>query len=232
MPNSPQRSAKQSSAGQAYAGNVGSSSNADGDLPPQGTQSHGSGTDQSSEPPVVQSTKLKPDYAPLSELSKWLEDNLGTESYGAPRVFDLYTLLAVTLAFALMFACLRLIEPLLLSSLPQVAIALGIFVTLIAIAQLALWGGNKPRLASIVAGPAIWFVIALGLTAQNPRQFLNPAAMAGLLCSSILGVFAGYLGGGMVAGVFLLADAFRKQFVKPSKEEDEPDNDDFIFDDR
>ncbi len=180
------------------------------------------------EPPIVAPVGADAQNAPFSEFSQWLEDTLGSESYGAPRVFDLYTLLAVTLAFALMFAFLRLIEPLLFNSLPQVAISLGTFVTLIAVAQLALWGGNKPRLASIVVGPIIWFVIGIGLTSQNPRMFLSLPAMLGLLCSTVIGLAAGYLGGAMVAGVFLLADTFRKHLVRQAKDEG-PANDDFIF---
>ncbi|MCR9295739.1 MAG: hypothetical protein NXI32_23725 [bacterium] len=187
----------------------------------------------SAEPPVVTRPGSQGKFSeqPFSEFSQWLEDTLGSESYGAPRVFDLFTLLAVTLAFALMFALLRLIEPLLLSDLPLVAISLGTFVTLIAIAQLALWGGNKPRLASVVAGPAIWFVIAMGLTARNPQNYLSIFAMLGLLGSSILGVLAGYLGGAVVAGVFLVADTFRKRFVNPRRELP-ASNDDFIFQDK
>lgn len=183
------------------------------------------------EPPIV-SKQLGHDSGKVNhvtDFSQWLDDTLGSASYGAPRVFDLYTLLAVTLAFALLFAFLRLIEQLLLESLPLVAISIGVFVTLTAIAQLALWGGQKPRLASLVAGPVIWIMLFVGLAMQDPRRLLSVGSLAGCLCSAVLGIFFGYLGGAMVAGVFLLADVFRKQFLRES-DTDIQSSDDAIWD--
>lgn len=196
----------------------------------------GASTPSSDDPPVVCRPLVElrdqpPARSARSDLlSQWasrLEAQLSTESYGAPRVFDLFTLLAITLAFALLFSFLRLIEPLLLDRLPQATLSIGAFVTLTAIAQLALWGGKKPRVASLVAGPPIWILISLGFALQNPRTLANPFQLSGMLCLSIFGIPAGYLGGALVAGVFLLADIFRRHFMRQPP--DEASNDDAIW---
>lgn len=164
----------------------------------------------------------------FADSYQWLDEHLGGKSYGAPRVFDLFTLLAVTLAFAILFAFLRLLEPLLLATLPQVAVAITAFVTLTAIAQITLLDGNKPRLASLLAGPPIWLVVSLGLCLQD-LSLLNFAFLILLVMLSVLGIPAGYLGGAMVAGVFLLADSFRQKFMRRENRVDPDANDDAIW---
>ena len=163
-----------------------------------------------------------------SEFAQWIEDTLGSESYGAPRVFDLFTMLAITLAFALLFAFMKLIEPLLQASLPQVALVVSLFLTFTAMAQAVLWGGKKPRLASIAAGPVVWLLTFLFVGMQAPGAFLTLTSVVGNVCLSVLGFPVGYLAGGMVAGVFLLADVFRKRFLSGNADE-LPVNDDAIF---
>ncbi|RMF40280.1 MAG: hypothetical protein D6753_12035 [Planctomycetota bacterium] len=163
-------------------------------------------------------------------LGKWwayLTDILEREAYGAPRVFDLFTLLAVTVAWALLFALLRVLEPLLEGSLPYVALGVGCYITLIAICQMVLFHGEKPRVASVVGGPIAWLATALivGLVA-GPRSWLELLrwGMANL-CFSPIGFFFGYLAGGAVAGVFLLADAFRQHYLAGRPQEDAGDDD-------
>ncbi len=185
-------------------------------------------------PPVVLPplSGMGPSSSPETHLfrdaGEWLDDVLGGESYGAPRVFDLFTLLAITLAFALLLASLRLIKPLLPAELETVAITLGGFVSGIAIFQLALWGGKKPRLASLVAGPILWCLIFAAFTLGHPQNLLNPAVLMSGVCSSILGIPTGYLGGAMVAGVFLVADFFRTKYLRKPRSVDS-ENDDQIF---
>ena len=185
------------------------------------------------DPPVVMHKvrQLPPPTSEMGDIVSWLDHTLGKESYGAPRVFDLFTLLAVTLAFATMFMALRWLAPAMNASLPACTMALGSFVTLTAIAQLALWNGEKPRLASVVAGPVVWMITAIGMLLPNPRVFLVPETLLGVICSSFIGIAAGYLAGAMVAGVFLLADAFRKRFLSGNSSAPEPENDDHIWND-
>lgn len=163
-------------------------------------------------PPVVVSKRYRGN--PASEFSDFIQDVLGSQSYGAPRVFDLYTLLAVTLAFALLFSSLRLLEPLFPNSIPQIALALASFLTLTAISQMVLWGGKQPRLASLFAGPFCWIAVGLMIALQSPATFRRIETPLGIICSSVLGIFAGYLMGGLVAGVFLLAEMLRSKFQK------------------
>ena len=162
----------------------------------------------------------------------WIDRVIGGDSYGAPRVFDLFTLMAITLAFALLFASLRLIEPLLLINISGVAIYLGTFVTGIAIFQLALWGGDRPRLASLVGGPFLVLGLTLAVEIWQPTgRFVDFTPSVWLMRSVtalVFGIPAGYLGGAMVAGVFLIADLLRAKFL--SKVSRPPNgNDDEVF---
>jgi hypothetical protein len=185
----------------------------------------------SSEPPILTPPHLRSDSDGVwREWWESIDQVLGSESYGAPRVFDLFTMLAITLAFACLFAVLRLAEPLMPGELDEVAICLGCFVTGIAIAQIALWGGKKPRIASLVAGPICWFLILAGLNLPYASQWRNSWFYLGGLCSSVLGIPAGYLGGALVAGVFLIADFFRQRFLHAMPSQP-ADNDDAIFSD-
>lgn len=181
----------------------------------------------SSEPPIVYPQVIDPPRVgssgggisvPILKLQSVVEDWLGTSTYGAPRVFDLFTLLAVTLAFALLFAFMRFIEPVFPDTIPEISLALASFLTLTAIAQMVLWGGKKPRLASLVAGPINWILVAVILAVQAPRLYTRLHFSLGVLCSAVLGIFVGYLMGGLVAGVFLLADQFRRRFASNTEE--------------
>jgi hypothetical protein len=192
-------------------------------------------SNDSREPPRVL-PPLEPDeYAPRSsshsirESREWLERVLGSESYGAPRVFDLFTLLAITLAFAMLMASLRLLQPLLLGELETLTTAIGLFVAGIAVFQMALLGGNNPRLASLLAGPVLLFVLTVSFSAGQPAKLLDPKLYVAALCSSVfLGLPAGYLGGAMVAGVFLIADFFRCRYLRQPERSGHV-NDDDIF---
>jgi len=183
-------------------------------------------------PPLEPDKNLpSPASQSIRETGQWLERVLGSESYGAPRVFDLFTLLAITLAFAMLMASLRLLQPLLLGELETLTTAIGLFVAGIAVFQMALWGGNNPRLASLLAGPVLLFVLSVSFNAGQPAKLLDPRLYAAALCSSVfLGLPAGYLGGAMVAGVFLIADFFRCRYLRQPERSGQV-NDDHIFGD-
>ncbi len=153
--------------------------------------------------------------SPAASWIDYVANSWDKEAYGVPRVFDLFTLLAVMMAWALLFAFLQMLEPLFEGELPAVALGLGCYITLIAICQVVLFRGKKPRQASILGGPPAWLLTVLVVTlAAGPRSALDVflVGVAGLVTSPI-GFLLGYLAGGMVAGVFLLADAFRKRFM-------------------
>lgn len=162
------------------------------------------------------------------ESGEWLDRVLNEKTYGAPRVFDLFTLLAVTLAFAVLLGSLRLMQPVLAGNLAMMASSIGLFVAGLAAFQAFLWRGGRPRLASLIAGPCLLFVLIVVSGVRQPQELLDWSRYVRAFCSAIaFGVPAGYSGGAMVAGVFLIADAFRRRFMPPA--EPQPANDDEIF---
>lgn len=163
------------------------------------------------DPPVV----VPPDYPddPLSQGWLYLVESLSEPAYGASRVFDLFTLMAITLAFGMLFGAMKA-----LGANPEAFFGVTTFVTLVAVGQMLLFGGKNPRLASVVGGPFVLVLTVIMLDAIWFRRF-DPTY---LCCTFPLGAPAGYLAGGMVAGVFLIADEIRKRYPsKPTTEEDE-----------
>ena len=145
---------------------------------------------------------------PLEQFWKAMLATLSEPAHGAQRVFDLFTLMAITLAFGLLFGLLKA-----LGASPEVFFAVTAFVTFVAIGQMLFFGGNSPRLASLVGGP-----IALALTLISVSIWYNSWAIVQFVCSLPLGVPAGYLAGGMVAGVFLIADLLREKLSRHKEE--------------
>ncbi len=134
--------------------------------------------------------------------------------YGATRVFDLFTLMAITLAFAAMFAWLKFLAPILEGSPLEISLGVGGFVTLTALSQMFLFGGRKPRAASLVAGPVLLLFVAQVFIVPEFERYNNGSpnlATLGVL-SVLFGVPGGYLAGAVIAGVFLIADALRGRY--------------------
>lgn len=145
---------------------------------------------------------------PLEKFWRSLVASLSEPAYGAQRVFDLFTLMAITLAFGLLFGAMKA-----LGVIPEIFFAVTSFVTFIAILQMLLFGGNSPRIASLVGGP-----IALALTEVCLSVWYGRWEIVPIVCSLPFGIPAGYLAGGMVAGVFLVADLLREKLT-PHKDE-------------
>ena len=139
--------------------------------------------------------------------------------YSAPRRYDLATMFVVSVAYAVLFAVMRSLQ-----AGPLMFVTIGLFFTVIAAAQALLFKGNSPRLASCIAG-SLYLVgsnaAVFLLTSVNPLQpfrivsSILPAA-GGLICVAVSGAICGYIGGALVAGVFLAADQLRRgrQFLK------------------
>ena len=187
-----------------------------------------------SEPPLVLPPWADSQPSQASEThffrdsGEWLDRILSEKTYGAPRVFDLFTLLAVTLAFALLLGALRLLQPAVAGNLAVLASVVGLFVSGLAAFQAIMWKGMRPRLASLVAGPCLMLMLIVAFSIRQPSDLLDWTIYAQALCSAVsFGIPAGYLGGALVAGVFLLADAFRQRFMPPQGAP--PANDDEIF---
>jgi hypothetical protein len=138
--------------------------------------------------------------------------------YGAPRVFDLFTLLAITLFFALLFALLGYIAPAFEASADLVTVVISVYVTFVALGQATLFKSQNPRLASIVAGPIAFFLVGLVLWLYSGNTSRSDQVIFLVFASLLVGGFTGYLAGGIAAGVFLLADNFRKYFLATNNE--------------
>ena len=139
--------------------------------------------------------------------------------YSAPRRYDLATMFVVSVAYAVLFAVMRLLQ-----AGPLVFVTTGLFFTAIAAAQALLFTGNAPRLASCIAG-SLYFVgsnaaFMLLNSVNQSQQFRLVssiiAAVGGLICVAVSGAICGYVGGALVGGVFLVADQLRRgrQFLK------------------
>ncbi len=152
------------------------------------------------------------------DLKKLTNGDGSTKAYGAPRVFDLFTLLAITLFFAVLFALLGLLAPALDASASDLTFVISAFVTIVGFSQMWLFGSNNPRLASLVSGP-VGFSLISWTQMMISGRFRIEGIVVSLCVSIFLGPLFGYLGGAVVAGVFLVADKFRLQFMKPSSAE-------------
>ena len=124
--------------------------------------------------------------------------------YSAPRRFDLATMFVVIIVYSCLlglFVGVRLPN--------QATFSVLGFLTAVAIAQPALFGGKMPRLASVIVGgvalPLI-FVLLNFLVMGAPLSY----ALMGCVCCLPLGISFGYLAGALVGGVFLIADWVRQ----------------------
>lgn len=126
--------------------------------------------------------------------------------YSAPRRFDLSTILAVTAAYSVGLAMLRGFD-----TPPPVMLYFAIFITIVGVAQAMLFGGNKPRLASVLTGIVISFLGILFVPHIGRFHSATVGDLIGFafLVSISLGPLFGYLAGGLVGGVFLVADKLR-----------------------
>jgi hypothetical protein len=136
-----------------------------------------------------------------------------TKIYSAPRRFDLATIFVVTFAYSLFFAALSS-----LGTPPALSVIFGVFISVVAVGQALLYGGNNGRIASIITGavaavPVTWALIIWAA----PR---NMVALLILLApiGAMVGAACGYLAGTLVGGVFLVADKLRVFFAKNSDE--------------
>lgn len=125
--------------------------------------------------------------------------------YSAPRRFDLATIFVVIIFYSCLlglFVGFGVPDEITLSILG--------FLTVIAVAQPVMFGGRKPRLASVVVGGLAWPVLFILTTFMSGRMVPTSAVLFGGLCSIPIGLMFGYLGGATVGGVFLIADLVRR----------------------
>ncbi len=125
--------------------------------------------------------------------------------YSVPRRFDLATIIVVTIAYALLFATLRLMR-----CQPIAFVVVAGFITCVGIGQALFFGGKRPRISSVLVGVVclVGTCMVFALFRGWPRFDVRTAALA--LRSAIAGAFSGYTAGVIVGSVFLISDVMRK----------------------
>ena len=126
--------------------------------------------------------------------------------YSAPRRFDLATLFVVMIVYACLLGLFVGV------GVPdEVMFSILGFLTAVAISQPALFGGNMPRLSSVIVGgvalPLIFTMFSI--FKLHHRMSSMDILLGGASCVP-LGASFGYLAGAMVGGVFLVADLVRQ----------------------
>jgi putative addiction module component (TIGR02574 family) len=146
----------------------------------------------------------------------------GSKVYAAPRRFDLATIFIVTVAYSLLFGGFSLLE-----APPAVSLAVGGFITLVGIGQALLFGGNRPRTASLVVGTVLYALSTIAWwLMMGPRAYPTSMFLVAATYLLIGGAMLGYLAGVMVGGVFFLADLLRRVRRSRSRQEEPFANED------
>ncbi len=150
-----------------------------------------------------------------------------SKAYGVPRRFDMATLFVCVAGYMFLFAGLRLLstQPGMLGWIrPTTYFKIAGLITAVGLGQAVLFGGRKPREASLAIG--IVYTVLLTLThvlAHELRSIrLSVHSSEILFVAVLLGCLGGYLSGAMVAGVFLVADRLRRRLGWTSLEASEP----------
>jgi hypothetical protein len=128
---------------------------------------------------------------------------------GATRRFSLAAILAIVFLFAVLFG--------LLSSLgapPWVFAGAAAFVTAVGLGQAYVFGGRRPREASLLTG-SLCLVLTLAVTVGR-MQFLDGEAQSislvvAVVVAPLLGGGLGYLIGALIGGAFLVADRWTRK---------------------
>jgi len=142
---------------------------------------------------------------------------------GVPRRFAIGTAMLITAMYSVLFAVMKS-----LGAHAIVMVIVALFFTVVGAAQMLLFGGRKPREASLIAGAVFWgaaptvgFLIAR-FSIGSPPGAQPFAIVGGLLCgtlgSALLGVVLGYVAGCLTAGVFLILNRIDRALHGPRPE--------------
>jgi hypothetical protein len=146
-----------------------------------------------------------------------------SELYSAPRRFDLATIFVVTAAYSLLFGAMSAFND---YFGPVSKTAVGLLVTIVAVVQAFYKDTANPRGVSVVTGAIAQTMIMILIEMFEPRLLPQPALLVVIFCGVLGGAVSGYLAGVLVGGVFLVADALRKRFVRDTEQMHEFESDD------
>ena len=139
---------------------------------------------------------------------------MSDRTYTIPNRFGLRAVLLVIAIFAIVFAVTKAVE----AELRVVAPVLS-FIVLVCLAQM-LFGG-LPRVASAIVGGLVFPISAYINPMFDGHNRLQSLSWLDLFWFITCGLLAGYLGGVLLAGIFLVADCLRenreKIYVVPRK---------------
>lgn len=135
-------------------------------------------------------------------------------NYSTLRRFDLATLFVVTAIYALLLGVLTLLKV-----SPWASLAVAGLIPLVGIGQAILFRGRRPRLAAALVG-LIYFSAWAVLFPWWGLKPLPLDRLSVLLVSCVFfGPLLGYATGGLIGGVFLLADALRRRSFPPDRDQ-------------
>jgi len=132
----------------------------------------------------------------MTELRRW--QNLIREgTVGIPRRFGTVRVLGLITLFAILFGLFSWLD-----FHPVAFVIFTLFIGLVGLGQVILFGGREPRRASVVVGAAAGVCIALWAAMHEPIHLREATIVLVVLVA--FGALFGYLAGGLLAAVFLI----------------------------
>ncbi len=141
--------------------------------------------------------------------------------FGVPRRYGISSLIAVTAGCAVLFSVMNC-----LGAPPTLMVVIAGYFALVAIGQAVLFGGQKPRQASMLVGSVAFFLGQLSFFMLVFRGSLALALTGGgswvLIAALLIGSACGYLAGALVAGIFLILDRLQHRRDPPATDPPPP----------
>ena len=125
------------------------------------------------------------------------------EPVGIPRRFSVGVMMLFVIMYAVLFATLTS-----LGVPPAWFLFITVFITGVGVSQAVLFGGQRPRDASLLAGIYMWMLITLAAIPWMMWEGMQGGKVANIVALHILGSIVagppcGYCAGALVAGIFL-----------------------------
>jgi hypothetical protein len=163
--------------------------------------------------PVIEATLVEDDQVSAQRLYGAAARQQGEEAVGVPRRFGMGILILLVSLFAVLFAVMKM-----MGVDPITFVVTTVLFAGVATGQVLLFGGKKPRAASVWVGAGLFPVEMLAVlvgSAIAPSILsltkIEQESVELLLIFSIpLGAGFGYLAGGLTAGAFVFIERYKK----------------------